>query len=472
MAELELEFQLDAGLDFQQTQRVSARLVAANSILALSSQELQRKIEDELADNPALERVDVATCATCGSELQGSICPVCIQRQKGAEVLVDGEEWFDRDYMSGGVYTTDDDTDPMLRVATEQTLGERLLNELASLIAPADIEIAEALVGSLDERGYLTWSVRDIADEIGVTEERVRSVLDVLQSMEPIGVGARNLRECLLIQLRFLAERGVSVPHAEDVVSDFLPELGLRKFPVIAHALGIKIPQVNHVAEFVKAKLNPNPAHGFSSTNSRDSDTRAMYVIPDVLIHRDEDNFAVEIVESRRHVLRLNPMYRQLSDRLAAGRELSSTDQDHVKHCVQRARLFMTYVGQRRQTLYKVTCAIVEAQRDFLNSGIRSLRPLNRSEIAQTIGVHESTVSRATAAKHVMLPDGSIIPFSHFFKASLSVKDVMKEVIDRSPKRLTDSDIVTELAKRDIHIARRTVSKYRAQLDILSSRLR
>jgi RNA polymerase sigma-54 factor len=472
MPELELELQFDTTMELQPSQRVSARLVAANSILALSSLDLQRKIEEELADNPALERVDVAVCTVCGSELHGSICPVCIQRQKGADYDMDREEWFDRDYVSGGLYTGDDDSDPMLRVATEQTLGERLLNDLAALVAPADLDIAECLVGSLDDRGYLTWSIRDVADELGVTEERVRSVLDVLQSLEPVGVGARNLRECLLIQLRFLAERGVSVPHAEDVVSDFLPELGLRKFPVIAHALGIKVPQVAAVAEFVKAKLNPNPAHGFSSTNSRDGDTRAMYITPDVIIHKTEDDFAVEIVESRRQLLRLNPLYRELSSRSTAPKDLSSSDQEHVKQCVQRARLFMTYVGQRRQTLYKVTCAIVEAQREFLTHGIRALRPLNRSEIAQVIGVHESTVSRATAAKHVMLPDGSIIPYSHFFKASLSVKDVMKEIIDRSPKRLTDSEIVTELAKRDIHIARRTVSKYRAQLDILSSRLR
>ena len=472
MPELELELQFDTSFDLQQSQRVSARLVAANSILALSSLDLQHKIEEELADNPALERVDVAVCSVCGSELHGSICPVCIQRQKGADFEASREEWFDREYISGGLYSNEDDTDPMLRVATEQTLGERLLNELAALVAPADLEIAESLVGSLDERGYLTWSIRDVADELGVTEERVRGILDVLQSLEPVGVGARNLRECLLIQLRFLAERGVSIPHAEDVVSDFLPELGLRKFPVIAHSLGIKVPQVTAVAEFVKAKLNPNPAHGFSSTNARDGDTRAMYITPDVIIHRAEDDFVVEIVESRRQLLRLNPMYRELSSRSTAPQDLSSSDQNHVKQCVQRARLFMTYVGQRRQTLYKVTCAIVEAQREFLTHGIRALRPLNRSEIAQAIGVHESTVSRATAAKHVMLPDGSIIPYSHFFKASLSVKDVMKEIIDRSPKRLTDSEIVIELANRNIHIARRTVSKYRAQLDILSSRLR
>src|SRR5689334_3871071 len=139
MPELELELQFDTGMELQPSQRVSARLVAANSILALSSLDLQHKIEEELADNPALERVDVAVCSVCGSELHGSICPVCIQRQKGADFEVSREEWFDREYISGGLYSNEDDTDPMLRVATEQTLGERLLNELAALVAPADL---------------------------------------------------------------------------------------------------------------------------------------------------------------------------------------------------------------------------------------------------------------------------------------------------------------------------------------------
>jgi len=305
--------------------------------------------------------------------MHGSICPVCIQRQKGADVSVDREEWFDREYTAGGAYVSEDDQDPLLRIAMEQTLGERLLNELHSLVAPADRPIADLLVGSLDERGYLTWPIRDVADELDVSEERVRSVLDVLQSLEPVGVGARNLRECLLIQLRFLTERGMTMPHAEEVVSDYLTELGTRKYPVIAHALGIRLAQVNAIADFVKSKLNPNPAHGFSSTNHRDRDTRAMYIIPDVVITKEDGEYAVEIVESRRHTLRLNPVYRQLSDISKEERTLSNTEQDHIRQYVQRARLFMTYISQRRQTLYKVTCAIVAAQQDFF--GARDSRP-------------------------------------------------------------------------------------------------
>lgn len=470
MIDVRLEIQPDAAMAQQPLQKISARLVAASAILELSSLDLQRRIDDEIDQNPALERVQIETCGVCGSELHGSICPVCIQRQKGADVTNSQVEWYDGDYVAGGAF--EPDQDPLNVIATERTLGERLLDDLAALGYAGDDGIAELLVGSLDERGYLTWSVRDMAAELDVTEERVMEVLTALQSLEPVGVGSRNLRECLLIQLQFLARQGLSVPYAEEVVSDCLPELGQRRFPVIAKMLGISTSQVEAVAAFVRTKLNPHPAQGLGSTNSRDRDTRAMYVTPDVLIQRSESGFSVTVVESRRHALRVTPMYEELAGRGSNDRSLRTSDRDHVKRYVTRAKLFMTYINQRRNTLYRITCALVDLQKDFLEHGVRSLKPLSRGDVAAAVGVHESTVSRASAAKHAMLPDGRVVPFSHFFKASLSVMDVMKEIIERADRPLSDNELVHELARRDIHIARRTVAKYRNRLDILPARLR
>jgi RNA polymerase sigma-54 factor len=333
--------------------------------------------------------------------------------------------------------------------------------------------VAEYLVGSLDEKGYLAVKIEDVAYELDVPLDKARAVMRVLQAQEPVGIGARNLRECLSIQIAHLDERGMSQSHALEIVTQFLTELGEHKFGRIAHELKISQQEVADVWDFVKTKLNPHPAHGFSPTNASDRDTRAMYIIPDVVISKGPDDFEVEVVESRRFVLRVNPMYTRLSaDLHRSSAAMNPDEKRHVQQYVGRAKLFIANINQRRQTLFNITRCLVDQQREFLEHGVRHLRPLSRAAVAQQLGVHESTVSRATASKYVMLPNGEVIPYAHFFTPSLSVKDIMKEVIEKEGKPLTDSEIVERLKERGIHIARRTVAKYRMQLAILPSSLR
>ncbi len=475
-----MELELDLGQEYtaSQTLKVSPRLVAANYILELSSQELQQQIATELNDNPALELVEIPTCRVCGTELQGSICPRCIQRQKGSSTAstygADNRAYgYDEGSDSRNRAPDEDDFDPLTRVASEQTLAEKLLMEMGAALPEEDMAVAEYLVGSLDEKGYLSIKLEDVAYEMDVPLDKVRAVLRVLQAQEPVGIGARNLRECLAIQIAHLEERGLSQPHAHEIVTQFLTELGEHKFGRIAHELKISQQEVAEVWEFVKTKLNPHPAHGFSPTNASDRDTRAMYIIPDVVISTGPEDFEVEVVESRRFVLRVNPMYTRLSaDLHRSSASMNPDERRHVQQYVGRAKLFIANINQRRQTLFNITRCLVDQQRDFLEKGVRHLRPLSRAAVAQQLGVHESTVSRATASKYVMLPNGEVIPYSHFFTPSLSVKDIMKEVIEKEGKPLTDSEIVERLKDRGIHIARRTVAKYRMQLSILPSSLR
>src|SRR5437667_10480334 len=474
-----MELELDIGQDFSanQTQKVSPRLVAANYILELSSQELQQQISTELSENPALELVEAPTCRICGTELQGSICPHCIQSQKvgnGTTFSAEGHVSPYDDVPEGrGRSPDDEEFDPLTRVASEQTLAEKLLMDMGSALPDEDMTVAEYLVGSLDEKGYLAIKIEDVAYELDVPVDKVRAVLRVLQAQEPVGIGARNLRECLSIQIAHLEERGMLQPHAREIVTQFLTELGEHKFGRIAHELRISQQEVAEVWEFVKTKLNPHPAHGFSPTNASDRDTRAMYIIPDVVISKGADDFEVEVVESRRFVLRVNPMYTRLSaDLHRSSAAMNPDEKRHVQQYVGRAKLFIANINQRRQTLFNITRCLVDQQRDFLEHGVRHLRPLSRAAVAQQLGVHESTVSRATASKYVMLPNGEVIPYAHFFTPSLSVKDIMKEVIEKEGKPLTDSEIVERLKEKGIHIARRTVAKYRMQLAILPSSLR
>ena len=179
------------------------------------------------------------------------------------------------------------------------------------------------------------------------------------------------------------------------------------------------------------------------------------------------------MVESRPVHVAGEPLYTQISSETQRdGSELSTDDKRHVQQYVGRAKLFIANINQRRQTILNITKCLVGQQTDFLEKGIRHLKPLSRAAVAIELGIHESTVSRATASKYVMLPDGEVIPFSHFFTPSLSIKDVIKEMIEREEADLTDAQIAERLRERGIDIARRTVAKYRMQLDILPSSLR
>ena len=473
--EMDLDFSQD--LSGSQQLRVSPRLVAASYILELSSQELQQQIANELNDNPALELVDTPTCHACGSELQGKVCPWCIQRQRSEDLPRDAGEdlaagMYDDPPPPSSQRLTDEEFDPLTQVASEETLAEKLLADLGSVLDDEDMLIADYLIGSLDDKGYLSTSVEEAAYDLEVSEARVKAVLEQLQAQEPIGIGARNLHECLLIQLAYLEAVGIKQPYAREIIQNYMVELGEHKFAKIAHDLKVSPETVSDVWEFVKAKLNPHPAHGFSATNTRDRDTRAMYILPDVIIAKGETGFEVEVVESRRFVLRVNPMYTRISTEIPSTGPMSSDDKRHVQQYVGRAKLFIANINQRRQTIHNITTCLVQKQKDFLEHGVRHLKPLSRAAIAVELGIHESTVSRATAAKYVMLPAGEVIPFSHFFTPSLSVKDIIKEMVEKEGRPLTDAQIAERLKDRGIEIARRTVAKYRMQLDILPSSLR
>jgi RNA polymerase sigma-54 factor len=459
----------------QQGMRVSPRLVAANHILQLSSLELQQAISSELQDNPALELIDIPTCPTCGTQLQGSICPNCLRRQKSDNQLLDGPDANDEPYYGQNLRSSDEEFDPMTQVAAEVSLPERLLTEMRAVVQPALMHVAEYLVGNLDEKGYLACSLEEAAYECAVDEDDVDLVLKLLQTMEPPGIGARNLRECLMIQLEYLETIGIKQPFAREIISTHLTELGEHKFSKIAQDLRISTDVVSDVWEFIKKELNPHPADEFSSSAGHQDarETRSSYVLPDVIISQRDGTFEVEVVESKRFLLRVSPVYSQISaDVERDGERYSDDEKRHIQQYVARAKLFIANINQRRQTIHRITSCLVECQSDFLSQGVRHLKALTRAAVASKLGIHESTVSRATASKFVMLPSGEVIPFSNFFTASLSIKDVIEELIENEKAPLTDAEIAERLAQRGIHVARRTVAKYRMQLRILPSSLR
>jgi len=459
--------------------RISPRLIQANHILEMSSLELQKAIQQETYQNPALEATEKTTCPTCGNVLVDTVCHHCLMLHPAPspdQPVDSSEAYFDEPVWDGGATSgRDDDFDPLSLVATQMTLGERVLIDLEALLTePKHLEIAAYLVGNLDDNGRLRCSVDEASAVLNATTTDVEYVLSLLQSLEPIGIGARDVQECLLIQVAYLEAQGVNPPYVREIITEYFDEMAEHKYQRIAQALKSPVEDITEACHFVRHQLNPFPAQqeGYRPRSAPSEIPR--YVLPDVIISKNDDGqLVVDVVESKRFVLRINSQYQQLWNQVEASpTAISDEDREHVRHYISRAKMFMANLNQRRVTMQKIGAFLAEYQEEFLLHGIRYLKPLTRAQVAAATGMHESTVSRATAGKYVMIPQGQVIPFSDFFTAALNVKDIIKDLIDHESVPLTDQEIVTKLEEYGHRLARRTVAKYRDQLGILPSSLR
>jgi RNA polymerase sigma-54 factor len=436
----------------------------------MSSVALTEAIAAELDENPALEMLEQSTCPICGSVITGSHCTECLPKNAAGSAPegMDGGvgEWSLRD--------ESDDLDPIARAEAEFTLQEHLDWTLRALLPARLHPVAEYAIGALDESGFLTESDEAIAAATNVSADDVATVRDAMRGIEPIGVGSRNVQESLLAQIAYLEETGeTEVPAiAAAIVRDHLPDLGERRFAAIASALGVTQDDVIAAWEFVKVNLHPYPTSAFSAAVDAGSQGRTI-IRPDVLIRAVDGELQVEVVESRRFALRVDPTYARLSAGMRSS-EATEQDRQHVREYVGRARFFIDNVNRRRATLQRIAECLVERQQDYLLHGVQHLVPLTRAEVGALIGMHESTVSRATAEKYVMLPTGEVVPFGHFFTASLGVKDQIRKMIEaeEAGRPLSDQEIADRLAGEGVAIARRTVAKYRDELQLLPARLR
>jgi RNA polymerase sigma-54 factor len=470
----------------QQQMKVTPKQIAANAILQLSSLELQVVINQELQENPALDLEEQQVCPLCGQPLPGRVCLNCFglakaPRQNDPETEpLEGASLMQRD-------DEGDEFDPVVRAESEQTLAEWLSWNVRVLLPARLLPIAEYLIGNINETGYLDpgVTVEGAANTMQVSAPDAMRALRAIQSVEPWGIGARDVRECMLIQMQHLEEIGEEVPpHVKEIIADHFRDLGEHKFGDVAQALRITRGEVQAAWDYIKDNLNPHPAQGFAAGPDGTSiGGREVGLRPDVIMTKSESGqYEVEVIESRRFLLRVNPVYRELIMQLQAARKegtstvpMNDEDRQHIREYVTRAKFFIDNINQRRQTMLRITEVIVDCQLDFLDHGIQSLRPLTRAEVGERIGMHESTVSRATAGKFVLLPSGQVVPFAMFFTASLGTKDVIKEIIEAEDRGrpLSDQEIVEKLAdKHGIKLARRTVAKYREELKILPARLR
>jgi len=479
-----MDFDLDLGQE--QRQRNLPRLIEANYLLHLSAQELGQVISTELNTNPALELDERAVCPMCGRMLEGTICPSCYTAEQTAPqvTLIDDPDRVD--VIPPSRQLDGEDFDAFLLIAGRPDLREQMLSDARAALPGDDHLLAEVLIEAIDERGFLATPLDEIAHLARASTVHAEETLKVIQSIAPPGVGARNLRESLLLQVAYLRETGSIVPGmVETIIEDHLNELAAHRHHQLARTLHCHVNDIAEAYAFIRESLSPQPLQEHQA-ESWTSTATTTYVAPDVIITLTDEEIHVEIPGFDQGRLRLNPLYDQLAAQLRARNKaklngdapapvVGHEDKAHIRSSVAGAKEFISKLEQRRQTLAKISLCVCQMQDAFLRGGIRELRPLTRSEVAVQVGVHESTVSRATANKFVMLPSRKVIPFSDFFTASLSVKDVIKELVDQEStagRPLSDMRICELLSDRGYRIARRTVAKYRAELRILPSTIR
>ena len=329
--------------------------------------------------------------------------------------------------------------------------------------------IAELIIGNIDDYGYLKATVEELAASTSLPAEKISEVLKVIQTFDPPGVGARDLRECLMLQL----ERAGQQESLEyRIVRDFMDALGKRRIPEIARGTGQPVDEVQDALARI-ARLEPRPGRAFLPDTDQ-------YVLPEVFVQKNGDDFTVTTNDEQIPHLRISNVYKDL---MSQG-ENSAEVKNYIREKIRAGKFLIKSLHQRQQTILNIGREIVKRQREFMEKGVAHLKPMTMAQIAEVVGVHETTVSRAVSGKYMQTPQG-VFEMKFFFTAGLqtatgadvsntSVKDMIAEIFksENPAKPLSDQEVVKMLADKGITIARRTVAKYRDELDILPSNLR
>lgn len=443
---------LSYGLTIEQTQKLAMtpELIQAIRILQFNNQELDSFIQDELLDNPVLE----------------------FDKSK-EESLAELQEKIREDYEDPGfkdwMYSKDKEEYSFEQFTSkEETLEDYLLLQLTfSSLKGADLKYGRYIIEAIDENGYLTLSCKQIAQAFDTDPEDIGRVLDVIQTFEPVGVGARDLKECLIIQL---SAKGLLDDVIEYIILNHLEDLGDNKLNKVAKKLNIPVTQVQMICDLIRT-LEPKPGRSFSNGET------VKYIIPDVIVEKVNDEYVVMNNDSSVPHLVVSPYYSSLSRESKNDEELSK----YLTDKFNSALWLIKSIEQRKRTIYNVACAVVEHQKDFFDNGAKYLKTLTLKQIADSIGMHESTVSRAVNGKYMQTPRG-VFEIKYFFSSGISgndgegvssnsIKTIIKEIIDNedTSKPYSDQDIVGILSEKGIEISRRTVAKYREGMNILSS---
>ncbi len=497
---------MDLRLDLRLSQKLvmTPQLQQAIKLLQLSRLELQQTLEQHLVENPLLEDLaletqdeEIATAEEGGQQIkerepesEGSVDSAENQPVTKESETLTSEEWDNilgndwrpaqRDQIGAG----DDDFPSYEQTLTKPTSLEEHLDwqlRLSSLEGD-DRDIGRLIIGNLDEDGYLRIPLPELQADAECSLEHLESVLHQIQTFDPPGVAAHDLAECLLIQLEHLQQDETGLSHqipdtvskelVAAIIKDHLVDLQKKRYPVVAKTLGVTLDEVYEAVRVIET-LEPKPGRPFSSDSNS-------IIIPDVYVVKYEGEWVVLLNEDGLPRLRVSPYYRRL---LSHSGEDGGKTKTYLEEKLKGAQWIIRSIDQRNKTIVKVVTSLIKFQEAFLEKGVQYLRPLVLKQVADDVGMHESTISRVTTNKYVHCPQG-ILELKFFFNAgiqradnrgedmsSVTVREMIREMVaqEESANPLKDQEIVSKLKLKNILIARRTVAKYRAELHIASA---
>jgi len=479
---------------------MTPQLQQAIRLLQLSTLDLQQEIQEALESNPMLERQEEGEDFDNDDPLADSSeaaepATTAPNQEASFESSTDNTERFEEgewneripnelpvDTAWEDIYQTsasslpsndDEEWDFTARTSAGESLQSHLLWQLnLTQMSETDLLIAVTLIDCISNDGYLEESLEEILQafdpQLDIELDEIEAVLHRIQLFEPTGCGSRDLRECLLVQLRQLPDSTPRLTEARRLVSDYLAILGNRDYSQLMRRMKIKEDELRQIIDLIQS-LNPRPGSVIETSE-------AEYVIPDVLVRKHNERWLVELNQEAVPRLRVNPQYASFVRRADA-----SADNTFMRNQLQEARWFIKSLLSRNETLMKVATQIVEHQRGFLEYGDEAMKPLILHDIAEAVGMHESTISRVTTQKFMHTPRG-IYELKYFFSSHVStaeggecsstaIRAIIKKLVaaESLKKPLSDSKIAGLLEAQGIQVARRTVAKYRESLGIASS---
>ena len=488
----------------QLSQRLTQSLILAPqlqqslALLQAPTLELKALVEQELQQNPVLEEVaspesDLADQpVTDDGDVPASAEPSSdttfeTAQEKAVDAPVDDfqaefdrlvqldQEW--RDHFSQTnlpIRQSTEDEERRQFMLDSLVAGTSLAQALMEQLRDTDLSeeqrgIAELIIGNVDDYGYLKATVEELSLSTNLPVEKISAVLKVIQTFDPPGVGAANLRECLLLQLERAGQQDTLEYR---IVHDFMDALGKRRIPEIARGTGRTIDDVQNALRRI-ARLEPRPGRAFLPDTDQ-------YVLPEVFVQKAGNDFTVTTNDEHIPHLRISNIYKDL---MAQGGN-SAEVKNYIREKIRAGKFLIKSLHQRQQTILNIGKEIVKRQREFMEKGVAHLKPMTMAQVAEVVGVHETTVSRAVSAKYMQTPQG-VFEMKFFFTAGLqtasgdgvsntSVKDMIAEIFkcEDTTRPLSDQEVVKMLSDKGITIARRTVAKYRGELNILPSNLR
>jgi len=450
---------INFGLNLVQEQKLimTQEMQMSVKLLQMSAYELGQFVNKEMQENPVLEEKDLQNHKSNNNDTND---------YKQIIKYLEKDDYKVKNY---GSKTDNEEVSPFYYIAEEKSLKDYLKEQIGELTQKSEIlNICKYMAENLDTKGYLAADLSDICRELGVSNEKAEIALEIFQSLDPEGIGARNLRECLTIQLNNL---GIDDENIYKIIDNYLELLAENKYNDIAKELKVKISEVQSYGDIIK-NLEPKPSRGFYTGET------VKYIVPDAYINKIDNQYFISMNEDVLPKLNINSLYKEI---IKNEKDVEAVE--YVKEKLNSAMFLIKSIEQRKNTVYRVLEEILEVQKEYFDIGEEHLKPMTLKKIADNLEMHESTISRAIREKYVSVNNGKVIKIKDFFTngiasgvggediSTINIKKIIKEMVDNEDQKkpLSDQIICNRLNIEGMNISRRTVAKYREELGIKSS---